>query len=341
MIKRLGLLASLSLVASCSGGGGLHFGGDAGAPDLATPADLSDAPDLTPAPDLAISVGGHKYVLNQIMLPMQRSDYAMDLNGDGHLDNQLGNIIGAVESQGLDAQTAVGVAIQAGSALHLVSLDATDPALMNDPNAGAGLWVAKSMAPDFSGQGKFAIDNAYPASKFTGRLDAGHFSSENPVMTMKPVHATLKLPLAGVTPIVLPINGAHIQFDAQSGNPPRLVSGQLHGSIKNSDVQGKIIPAVAMALNAQVQANPGSPNTMQLLALFDTGGCANPNGTMAKANDGKIDVCEVSTNQIIQNVLAPDVQIYDANGNYAPNPANTKKDSLSMGVAFTAVRASF
>ena len=32
---------------------------------------------------------------------------------------------------------------------------------------------------------------------------------------------------------------------------------------------------------------------------------------------------------IIMAVLAPDVQIYDANGNYAPNKANSRKDSLS------------
>jgi hypothetical protein len=40
-------------------------------------------------------------------------------------------------------------------------------------------------------------------------------------------------------------------------------------------------------------------------------------------------------------VLAPDVQIYDANGNYAPNPLNTVKDSLSVGIGFTAVAANY
>jgi hypothetical protein len=49
----------------------------------------------------------------------------------------------------------------------------------------------------------------------------------------------------------------------------------------------------------------------------------------------------VATNQIVANLLAPDVQIYDANGGYAPNKNNTTKDSLSVGVAFLAVRASW
>ena len=46
-------------------------------------------------------------------------------------------------------------------------------------------------------------------------------------------------------------------------------------------------------------------------------------------------------NSTIQAVFAPDVQIYDANGNYAPNKTNAMKDSLSIGFGFTAVRASF
>jgi len=54
------------------------------------------------------------------------------------------------------------------------------------------------------------------------------------------------------------------------------------------------------------------------------------------ANDGKIDTCEVQGNSIIMAVLAPDVKIYDANGNYAPTATGTK-DSLSLGIGFTAV----
>ena len=63
-----------------------------------------------------------------------------------------------------------------------------------------------------------------------------------------------------------------------------------------------------------------------------------PDGSLG---DLIIDVCEVSENSIIQNVLAPDLQSYDANGNYAPQRLAMKKDSLSIGLGFTAVRAKF
>ena len=61
----------------------------------------------------------------------------------------------------------------------------------------------------------------------------------------------------------------------------------------------------------------------------------------AVKGDRKIDVCEVATAGLIQNVLAPDIQMFDANGNYHPNPDNTHKDSLSLGLGFSAVTATF
>jgi hypothetical protein len=60
------------------------------------------------------------------------------------------------------------------------------------------------------------------------------------------------------------------------------------------------------------------------------------------ANDHRIDPCEVAQNAQIQSLFAPDVQIFSADGTtYAPNPQNAHKDSVSVGLGFTAVPASF
>src|SRR4029077_620813 len=83
-----------------------------------------------------------------------------------------------------------------------------------------------------------------------------------------------------------------------------------------------------------------SQGDLQIQSIFDTGMCANPNGSMAAAGDFVIDICEVASNQIIMNVLSPDVQIFSADGaTYMPNSKNTMKDSLSLGLGFTAVQA--
>ena len=62
---------------------------------------------------------------------------------------------------------------------------------------------------------------------------------------------------------------------------------------------------------------------------------------MSAPKDGMVGVCEVSGNSIIKNVLNPDVQMFDSAGNYHPNPANTNQVSLSLGLGFTAVKATF
>jgi hypothetical protein len=173
------------------------------------------------------------------------------------------------------------------------------------------------------------------------------------VLTTHPV--TLSLPLAfsfstaPTAPIEFPLNGCEITFqtgtDFQSG-APGLLNGEIHGSVKNRDIQGLVIPAIAVQLTQQIQNNPTSAETTMLRNLFDVGDgnggfCTNPDNTRAYPMDGVIGPCEVAGNNIIANVLAPDVQIYDAAGNYAPSKFNQMRDSLSFAVGFTAVRASY
>jgi hypothetical protein len=296
----------------------------------------------------------HYYVMNQLTVPMEKKDYSIDLNGDGRPDNQLGNIIGALSAQNLDTQMAVNDAVKGGSVLLLISVQATS--LTDANNVGVTVYLGtKNTMPDFtSGMGMFSIDSSQAPAKFFGKIATSKMLSNNPVTTKSPVIIALKLPLiAGVDPITLKLNGGHIQFktgtDMASGKPG-LIEGQLHGSIKNDDVQNTIIPAVAMLLTKKIADDcmgggadggagdggaGGCTNTaMQIKSIFDTGGC----GT-AKASDGIIETCEVAMNSIIMNVLSPDIQVFDSAGNYAPNKDNTKKDSLSLGLSFTAVQS--
>jgi hypothetical protein len=292
-----------------------------------------------------------RYVLNSLTLPMQRSDYAIDLNGDGRSDNQLGNIDGALSAQNFDIQTAESASIAAGNPIYLIELRTVDATGANDPAAtvkvSRGL-TANGGTPDFGGMGSYTIDATVPASTFSGALANHRYGSESPVTTHAPVTLAFRFAFFGA-PIEIALNGAHIQFvtgtDMASG-APGLINGEIQGSIKESDVQNVLIPQIATLLNARIAANPTSPTSMMLLQLFDTGNgaggtCTSADGTVGTPGDGLIAPCEVAMNNIIQNVLAPDVQIYDANGNYAPNSQNTMRDSLSVGVAFTAVRATF
>lgn len=312
----------------------------------------SDNGDCTPG------AGGNtaKYVTNAVMVPMQRQDYAIDLNGDGRIDNQLGNIIGALQAQNLDVQGGVNTAVTNGTLILLMSETSGDATFQSDSCAASTVQIGKSMMnPDYSGNGTFTLDSGQQGGTFAGPIKAGKFSSAPPSTTKKPVTLSIQLPLVtGAAPVTLKVIGGHLQYTR--GADGKVNGGQLHGAIKADDVQMNIIPNVATLLTNRVKADPTSSTNMQILSIFDNGGkadaacggtaCKNPAygdrpGMCAAPHDNIIDTCEVSTAQIIQNVLSPDVQMFDASGNYAPSAANTMKDSLSLGLAFTAVKASF
>ena len=291
------------------------------------------------------------------MVPQQRSDYAIDLNGDGRVDNQLGNIIGALTGQGLDVQSGVDMATADGTLVLLMSETSTDATFQTDSCATANVQLGQSVTnPDFSGSGHFTVDSGQQGGMFNGPIKVGKFSSAPPSTTKTPVSLTILLPLvAGAAPVKLVVQGAHLQFTRDASG--KVTGGQLNGGILETDVQMNIIPNVAEILsNKLMNDNPQTSTDTQIASIFDNGGkadpacsagtCKNPSygprpGMCAAAKDNVIDTCEVSTAGLIQNVLAPDVQLFDANGKYAPNKDNTTKDSLSLGLAFTAVGATF
>jgi hypothetical protein len=294
-----------------------------------------------------------QFVADKITLPTSRTTFAIDLNGDGKLDNQYGNILLALSALNFNAQMGMDDAVASGTAVVLIEELSSDPTFQNDVCAAANTYRGlDSPSPDFSGTGVFNIDTSARAGNFKGPIASGHFNSNSPVTATTPVSFDLFLPIVsvpGVAPVVVPITAGHIQFDYVSG---KLLRGQLHGVIRNTDVQNVVLPAVAQQLNQIVTLDPTSAGSQELLQIFDAGGtadpsgacgtaCKNPDGSCAVASDGDIALCEVSTNPIIRNVLLPDVDMFADDGSYHPNPANTQKDSLSLGLAFEAVGARF
>src|SRR5438270_676234 len=208
----------------------------------------------TDSGDCTASGGTNKaqYVTNAVTVPQQRSDYAIDLNGDGRVDNQLGNIIGALEGQMLHVQDGVNTAVTDGSLIVLLSESSTDAAFQSDSCATAtvnvGQSIVKPATPDYSGMGHFSIDSTNPGGMFNGPIKAGKFSSAPPATTSSPVSVTIKLPLvAGADPVKLVVDGAHLQFTRDASG--KITGGQLNGAIKETAVQMDIIPNVAQLLS--------------------------------------------------------------------------------------------
>lgn len=302
--------------------------------------------------DCTSSGGSNKamYVANTVMVPASKTDLAIDLNGDGRVDNQLGSIVNILKTENLDVQDGVTQAVVAGSLIVLGTETSSDATFQTDSCASTVIerGAATTTAPKYDGTDVFtAVTDG--AGTFNGPITAGKFNSSSPVTTKNPVSLTILLPLiAGATPVELDVEGGQLEYKRDaSGN---VTGGELHGFLRSTNVQSKVVPNVATLLSSKLMDNPLTPTDMQIAQIFDTGGaasamcgatCTNPDNTCAMAGDNIISICEVSTNNLIQQVLAPDIQMFNAAGDYAPNAANTTKDSLSLGLGFTFVKASF
>lgn len=274
----------------------------------------------------AVYVRGH--AVDLLDLPNSSAEanaHAIDLNGDGSAENQFGGVLVVMAtSADMDFAAATQVEVVAGRIVHLVELRSRDPAFASD-TAAVATWytgLATAAPPLFDGSDTFSYDPAIPPSRFVAPLVAGSFVSANPATTAVPVYLSVRLRI-GNRVIDLPLQGARLKFTTTATD---LVQGQVNGSIRAIDIDSIFVPALAAALDDVVQADPQSSRAMTLLQLFDT-----------SPSDGRISAAEVRANSVMQSILAPDVDIRDAQDNYAPNPANTGKDALSFGFGFTAV----
>jgi hypothetical protein len=296
-----------------------------------------------------------QFVANRIVLPRNSGDFAFDLNGDGRLDNAFGRLV-SVLATFADPQISIDASITRGGLVVLFDESSSDATFTTDRCAKASITMGAptTTAPDFSGGGSFSKASGAPEPDLFGPIEAGRFDSNDPSKATHPTEVQLKLPLisgigsAGLTSLPLHLTAAHLQFTNSAGG---LMDGQIHGAVRADEIQNAVIPNVATFFQIVID---NTSNGAILLTQFDTGGaadatcagtgggCKNPDGTCANQGDGKIDACEVSTNFLIASLLEPDVQLFAADKTtYRPDPGNEAPDSLSFGIGFTAVNASF
>lgn len=268
------------------------------------------------------------HALDRLQLPVSSNEangFAIDLDGDGNTDNQFGAVIASMASSGMtNLAGQMDTAVAAGDIVHLVELRSSDASFTTDPAATATWYVGEpTIAPPvFDGSDTFRYHPNHDPAAFTAALVGGTFVSAEPATTTTPVGLVVTLQIGAYT-VPLSIQGARIAFTVA---PSGLIEGQVNGSIGDEEIDNVFVPTLATSFNDIVQADPNSDEAMTLLNLFDTA-----------PEDGAITVEEVATNSLMASLLQPDVDIYDENGVYAPNPEGTSPDSMSFGFGFTAV----
>jgi hypothetical protein len=135
----------------------------------------------------------------------------------------------------------------------------------------------------------------------------------------------------GTDPIVLNLVGARMEVEVSATG---LASGVVGGAITETERDDVLFPAIYMYIVSVVDddcgagtCTPDSPGET-LVELFDSDG------------NNKVSYEEFTMSLLVSSLFASDVDLFDASGAFNPRTDGIK-DSLSMGVGFSAVNATF
>jgi hypothetical protein len=325
-------------------------------PDLRMPVDvdLATPPDLKAPPDLAPACGGpvYKYATNALRLPTNANAYSIDIDGDGRADNQLKNLLSAISAAGFDLQTAMDQSVADGQVVLLGALAAED--LTNIACARLDLNEAQPRAgaeprPKYDGTDTFKVAAGKMPAQLRGEIKTAQLDTTQPPRLAADDVPRLEigLPLFIGTFVRLPLYGVHVQGKVDQRG---VTTGQIHGVIRKEDIDKRVIPSIAEALTQIIRSDPMSATTRTLIQLFED--TADNPVSKTKCDTMPMACCakspttctilpeEVAGNALIASLLAPDVQVFDGM-KWKPVPRGTQKDAMSVGLGFTAVKASF
>jgi len=314
---------------------GFLFGGGAapGSPPLvgqilpgasSSPTAPSAPVGTVPLPVLKNPAASFRFVVHGVKLPSNTRQYAVDVDGDGRAENGFANIISALAGQSIDLQSGLDAQFKsaASSTLITVLTETATPA----PDQAALVMISSGKTVDAS-QRVFASDPTAPVTTLSGRIVGGRFQSEAPRHGGAVVARSLALPI-GPSASPLPVQGLEIAFDI-AADGATLSNGQWTGSVKHPDFQAVFLPALAEVLLAAIQGSAAIAGPIsKVLGISATSG-------QSAAADA------LAANPLIRSLIAPDVQIWDLAGAYAPNPLHGMPDSLSIGIGFSATRATY
>jgi len=302
----------------------------------------------------------HYYVVDRLLLPTtatQANMYGLNLDGDeqNRPDNALGQILSTLASQSSDVnlQDSIDEQINTGGIILLNRIKAT--ALTMATGVGSWIYLGDNANPapctdssdtvcghHLGGDGTFDLASDSPTTaKVVGNIIGGRLTGGPGTVTIQIAltsgsNQSVDLHLIGARMDVPAIADATL---ASAGAPAK-----LGGAVTKADLDDNVMPALHQILADNIAEDcTGIDNGTDacgcadgatgrtLLDLFDE---------VPDGGDCMVTLEELKNNSLISSLLAPDVDLLDGDGNFNPRKDGVK-DSLSLGVAFTAVGASF
>jgi hypothetical protein len=330
--------ATVLLVISACGSSASHSHHDASQDDAPFQADARpiDGPELADAmmADAPQPEGTHAhYVVDGILVPTtnaQAHTYALDLDGDAVVDNQLGQVLATLASMGFDDQLTTSVAVDRGDILMLADVQTTS--FTTATSAGFTFYVGMNPQPTpctspadtvcrqhLNGTATFDVAQTPRDPELVGDFVSGTLT------TSGGGHLPIQVAIGGGAPITLELVGARAKVTATSTS---ITAGIAAGGVSQGDLDTKVFPAVQATVMTQITAEctdlssppqcgcaSGSTGAT-LIALFDAN------------HDCAVSLTEITTNSLVQSLFAPDVMLEG-------------KPAISLGLGFTAVPATY
>lgn len=277
-------------------------------PDGGTPPGDSAPPDQStldaPTGSAALSA-----VIDKLILPTDVDEYAVDYDGTGK-KNQFGAIALAMEQFGMGLQAELDLQMESGMILLLFevfgdSIADADPVQVQ---ANLGEDLDGDASNNFSGSEEFGISSMSPNDLILNGSIAGG------KLTTIPGKLVMPIPFGSAGAIVVTLEKAQVSGDL-SDTQQAIINGQINGAIPESDIDGKILPEVAVLITGMYQDPATDPMLKGVFEAMDTD------------QNGEISADEIKNDQIFGMFLAPDV---DIDGDGTP-------DAMSAGMGFTAV----
>ncbi len=308
------LSSVLVLGFGCGGGGG---GGDTGG-------------EVDPG---AWAYPETKMVVSALYLPESSAtakEYAFDLDHNGTVDNQLGNILAALKSSmgETSPQDSVDEAMGKGDIIVLFSIFAETMAESAKANLWAFLGEAVTIDPPNGPQpgDTFTVDPTGPTTAYFGgkiKGGGGTFGGDNATLT-------LNLPLSAGSSLELTLQAVNMEFDisaACSATSCEFTNGKLGGAITENDLNTKVLPEVTNLLADQMT---GKCTNTSGSCVCEAGSGAETIQSMFDTNgDCSVTLEEVQNNNIIKAFLKGDVTLKDGS------------KALSLAVGFDAINADY
>lgn len=254
-----------------------------------------------------------EFVINRLLIPTATARYAIDLTGDGKIDNEFQTSLSFVQSlSDDDFQTTIDEAVQEGDTLLALRLRASDFA--NAASAKAQLWLAadqtccqskdlatcgvEASASCFSGTHSFAPAANSPTDLlFNGKITGSAFA-------FGPAKLQIELTMADTIRPILTIEQAHVR-GTLSGTT--ITSGIIAGAF-NLD---QLLQVAVDLGNATLAEKPNGSSAATIRSTF---------GLAAGA---QLTLAGVRNNDLIKALFKADL----------PN------NRMSIGLGFTAVAA--